>query len=71
MQLVPPTVRLPQVHAAGRLSEAGFGGTAKRAGSFMFFAKIAALMALHQLMPFFFGKPALTRWGTVKVKLSS
>ena len=61
-------VRRPQVHAAGRLSEAGFGGTAKRAGNFLFFAKLATLMALHKLMPFFFDRPALTRindpeWG--------
>mmetsp|Transcript_31283 Transcript_31283/g.78379 ORF Transcript_31283/g.78379 Transcript_31283/m.78379 type:complete len:709 (-) Transcript_31283:99-2225(-) len=51
-------VRLPQVQAAGRLSEAGFGGTA---GNVLFFAKIALLFALHKLMPFFFEKPALTR----------
>ena len=28
-------VRTPQVHACGRLSEAGFGGAAKRAGNFL------------------------------------
>lgn len=54
-------VRRPQVHAACRLSEAGFGGTAKRTGNFLFFAKIATLMALHRLMPFFFDRPALSR----------
>ena len=52
-------VRTPQVHACGRLSEAGFGGTAKRAGNFLFFAKIGALALLHKTMPFFFDKPAL------------
>ena len=53
-------VRLPQVHAAGRLSEAGFGGTAKRAGNFLFFAKIALLMLLNKIAPFLFDRPALT-----------
>ena len=52
-------VRTPQVHACGRLSEAGFGGTAKRAGNFLFFAKIGALALMHKTMPFFFDKPAL------------
>ena len=52
-------VRTPQVHACGRLSEAGFGGTAKRAGNFLFFAKIGALALMHKAMPFFFDKPAL------------
>jgi kynurenine 3-monooxygenase len=52
-------VRTPQVHACGRLSEAGFGGTAKRAGNFLFFMKIGALALLHKTMPFFFDKPAL------------
>jgi hypothetical protein len=41
------------------LSEAGFGGTAKRAGNFLFFAKIGALALMHKTMPFFFDKPAL------------
>ena len=52
-------VRTPQVHACGRLSEAGFGGTAKRAGNFLFFLKIGALALMHKTMPFFFDKPAL------------
>lgn len=52
-------VRAPQVHACGRLSEAGFGGVAKRAGNFLFFAKIGLLALLNKAMPFFFDKPAL------------
>ena len=52
-------VRTPQVHACGRLSEAGFGGVAKRAGNFFFFAKIGLLALLNKAMPFFFDKPAL------------
>jgi len=56
------------VHAAARLSEAGFGGTANRTSNFLFFAKVAALMALHKAMPFAFEQPALLRindpkWG--------
>lgn len=52
-------VRTPQVHACGRLSEAGFGGVARRAGNFLFFAKIGLLALLNKAMPFFFDKPAL------------
>jgi len=54
-------VRGPQVRAIGRLSEAGFGGVAKRAGNVLFFAKIAALTALHKALPSLFERPALTR----------
>ena len=41
-------VRRPQVQAAGRLSEAGFGGVKKRTQNFLFSAKVGALVMLNK-----------------------
>ena len=54
-------VRLEQVRACGRLSEAGFGGTARRASNWAFVARLALSAILHKLAPFAFDRPALFR----------